>query len=333
MKRIKWLFAGILGILCLAGCGNNREPNLSGTVASATAGKIYLQRYDNKSFFTIDSAEISNGAFQFSGLTTLPEIYGLSLDNSSNPTHSYLLFLGKEPVRIEFDTVQRYKNTKVTGSAEQDLYEKLLKQLKTPLRDILEEHPSSLAALYVFYRYYSYRLSPEEIRQHIELLDTTLQNTTYAELLKAVAANDDNVAIGKKAPDFRALDTEGKEVRLSDYLGKGHVLIDFWASWCGPCRRESPSLVKLYEKYKGRGLEIVGLSLDLSVDAWKKAIHDDHFTWPQLIDTGAWAGEGLSAYNVRVIPNNYLINKEGIIVAKSLRSDDLDQLIETFCKE
>jgi peroxiredoxin len=331
MKSIKLLFVAVLGTLWLTGCGNHVQPNLSGTVANASSsGKVYLQRYDNKSYFTIDSAEIKNGTFQFSGLTELPEIYGLSLDNSSDPTHSYLLFLGKEPVSVELDTVQRFKNTKVTGSVEQDLYKKLLGQLKTPIHEIFKEHPSSLAALYIFYRYYSYRLSPEEIRENIGLLDTTLQNTKYVELLKVVADTNDKVAIGKNAPDFQAKTIDGKQVKLSDYLGQGYVLIDFWASWCGPCRRESPSLVKLYEKYKGKGLEIVSLSLDRTVDPWIKAIRDDHFYWPQLIDTNAWAGEGVTAYNVRVIPSNYLINREGIIVAKNLRGEDLDKLIGTF---
>jgi peroxiredoxin len=330
MKWTRFLFVMVLEMLGLVGCANRVQPDLSGTVADVFSGKIYLQRYDNKSYFTIDSAEIKHGTFQFPELTELPEIYGLSLTNSNNPTHSYLLFLGKDPVRVELDTAQRFKNTKVTGSIEQDLYKKLAEQLETPIGEILKEHPSSFAALYIFYRYYSYRLSPEEIWENIGLLDTTLQHTKYVELLKTVADNGNNTTIGKKAPDFRAKDKEGKPVQLSDYLGQGYVLIDFWASWCAPCRRESPSLVKLYEKHKGKGFEIVGLSLDRSVDAWIKAIHDDHYIWPQLIDTDAWAGEGITAYNVRVIPSNYLINKDGIIVAKNLRGEDLDKWIETY---
>jgi peroxiredoxin len=327
---MKNLISFFIFLFALAGCNKNAIPPVSGEVKNVAAGTIYLQRYDNKSYFAIDSAEIVDGKFRFVNDIKRPEIYGLSLDNSTNPTHSYLLFLDKNPATIKFDTAQRYANTVVSGSNEHLLYKQLLEDLKRPISDVLRANPKSIAALYIFYRYYSYRLSPDEIRENLALLDTALQNTDYARLLLSVADNSDNVAIGKKAPDFHAVTIDGKDAYLSDYLGKGYVLIDFWASWCRPCRKESPELVALYNKFKNKGLKIVGLSLDRDTKPWLEAIKEDNYTWTQLIDLNAWAGEGIKTYNVRVIPSNYLIDADGIIVAKNLRGEDLEKLIETF---
>jgi len=318
-------------VLLLAACGNNpNRLNLSGTVKNTSSGTIYLQRYENKSFFIIDSTQIVDGKFEFKNEVKLPEIYGLAIDNSGNPFHSFLIFLDRNPIIVELDTIHEFKHTVVKGSKEQDLLNELSGKFKTPVNEILKEHPSSLAALYVFYRYYSYRLSPQEIREGIQLLDTTFRKTEYVKVLSELANNLENVAVGSKAPDFQAQTRDGKTVKLSDFLGRGYVLIDFWASWCGPCRKESPDLVKLYEKYKDKGFEFIGVSLDNKTKPWIDAIEKDGLQWMQLIDLGAWAGEGVKTYGVRLVPYKFLINKDGIIVAKNLRGEDLDKLVGTF---
>jgi peroxiredoxin len=317
--------------LFLAGCAENPgRLNLSGTVKNTDSGTIYLQRYENKSFFTIDSTRIIDGKFSFSNKVNLPEIFGLALQNSGNPFHSFLIFLDPNPITVELDTVNTFENTRVSGSKEHDLFSELSKNFRIPINEILKDNPSSLAALYVFYRYYSYRLSPDEIRQSIQLLDPSFRNTEYVKVLSELAENLENVSIGNKAPDFRA-ETAGEQmVNLSDYLGKGYVLVDFWASWCVPCRKENPKLVALYEKYKDRGFEIIGVSLDNNTRPWLLAIEKDGLPWPQLIDKNAWAGEGVSSYGVRLIPYKFLIDKDGIIVAKNLRDADLDELVGSF---
>ena len=330
MKNI-YSFLILSCLLLLAGCGNHpNRLNLSGTVKNATSGTIYLQRYENKSFFIIDSTRIVDGKFKFTNEVKLPEIYGLAIDNSGNPFHSFLLFLDKNPITVELDTLHEFKHTLVKGSKEQDLLNVLSGKLKTPVTEILKEHPSSLAALYVFYRFYSYRLSPQEIREGIQLLDTTFRKTAYVKVLSELAGNLEKVAVGSKAPDFQAQTRDGKTVRFSDYLGRGYVLVDFWASWCGPCRKESPDLVKLYEKYKDKGFELIGVSLDNKTKPWIDAIEKDDLHWTQLVDLGAWAGEGVKTYGVRLVPFKFLINKDGIIVAKNLRGEDLDKLVGTF---
>lgn len=328
-KFYKYTLAAIFLITIITACGKNpNKLDLSGTVNNVATGKIYLQQYINKSFVTIDSTNIISGRFKFNTETKLPEIYGLSLYGSGeNPFDSYILFLDNNPIKVEFDTINEFEKTIVTGSKEHDLYLELRAQKKANVNDIIKEHPSSIAALYILYRYYSYRLSPEEINANIELLDPSLKNSDYVKVLTELANTLSKVSIGHKAPDFSATDPEGKSVKLSDYLGTRYVLIDFWASWCAPCRKENPNLVKVYEKYGAKDLEIIGVSLDNATAPWKKAIAADGLTWPQLIDENAWAGEGVKNYGVRLIPANFLIDKDGNIVAKNLKGEELEKTL------
>jgi thiol-disulfide isomerase/thioredoxin len=118
-------------------------------------------------------------------------------------------------------------------------------------------------------------------------------------------------------------------VRLSSFRGK-YVLVDFWASWCGPCRQENPNVVKLYNKYKGKGFTILGVSLDKAGDkpAWLAAIKNDGLTWTQVSDLNGWSNLAARLYGVQSIPQNFLIDPQGKIVAKGLRGDDLDAALE-----
>lgn len=218
----------------------------------------------------------------------------------------------------------------VQGSKEHDLFLAIRKQKNANLSEIIKENPTSIAALYVFYRYYSFRLSPAEIKSNIDLLDQSLKNTEYVKVLEELANTLDKVAIGQKAPDFVATDIDGNKATLSNYLGNGYVLIDFWASWCAPCRKENPNLIKAYNVYKEKGLEIIGVSLDNKTAPWFGAIKQDELTWTQLIDEKAWAGEGVKSYGVRLIPANFLINKDGIIVAKNLKGDNLQETLASL---
>lgn len=323
-------------LLLISGCSKKAEGlDLSGTIKNATPEKVYLQRYENKSFFTVDSAEVKDGKFKFESDVKLPEIYGLSFNSSTaNPFDSFIIFLDKNPITVELDTTDSFKNTLVKGSKEHDLYLELRSQKDVPVKEIIAKNPSSIAALYILYRYYSYRLSPDEIREAVNLLDPSFKGSDYVKVLNELANNLSKASIGQKAPDFKAKDAEGKEIKLSDNLGKGYVLIDFWASWCAPCRKENPNLIKAYDKYKEKGFEIIGVSLDNKTKPWLGAIEKDGLKWTQLIDENAWAGEGVVNYGVRLIPANFLIDKDGTIVAKNLKGEDLQNfLAEIFDKQ
>ncbi|HTH31500.1 MAG TPA: TlpA disulfide reductase family protein [Lacibacter sp.] len=137
------------------------------------------------------------------------------------------------------------------------------------------------------------------------------------------------------APYFSQADTSGIAVKLSDFRGK-YVLIDFWASWCGPCRAENPNLVKTFNTYKDKGFTVLGVSLDQpgKKDAWLGAIHKDQLTWTQVSDLKFWDNEAAVLYGIKGIPANLLLDKDGKIIAKDLRGADLDnKLAEVFDKK
>lgn len=138
---------------------------------------------------------------------------------------------------------------------------------------------------------------------------------------------------GVEAADFTQPDVDGKMVKLSDYHGK-YVLVDFWASWCAPCRRENPNLVKAYAKYKDKGFEILGVSMDKAADKakWLKAIEDDKLTWKQVGDLKGWDNEAGALYEVKAIPMNFLIDPSGKIICKYLRGEELDKKLAEVLK-
>jgi peroxiredoxin len=138
------------------------------------------------------------------------------------------------------------------------------------------------------------------------------------------------LAIGSQAPEIELPDPDGNPLRLSSFRGK-YVLIDFWAAWCGPCRREMPNVVRMYQKYGGGNFEIFGVSLDRRKEDWLKAIQDDGLKWPQVSDLQYFNSEAARDYNIDAIPATYLIDREGKIIDKNLRGKALeDKLAEIF---
>ena len=144
---------------------------------------------------------------------------------------------------------------------------------------------------------------------------------------------EDKPLVGMKFRDLRLSDPQGKEHKISDYAGKGQwVLVDFWASWCGPCKREMPNVTAAYKKYHDRGFEIVGLSFDADADNWKEAIATWDMPWVHLSDLKYWKSKAALVYGIHAIPDNILIDPEGIIVAQGLRGRELENWLAEIYK-
>ena len=156
-------------------------------------------------------------------------------------------------------------------------------------------------------------------------------NKFLAEMNKPKPAQPEKPVVGNMAPDFTMNDTEGKPVSLSQYKGQ-YVLVDFWASWCGPCRGENPNVVAAYKKYKNKNFTVLGVSLDEDKDAWMKAIQKDGLTWKHISDLKGWQSAVVPVYGIEGIPYNVLLDPEGKILATELRDKDLDAFLSKTLK-
>jgi peroxiredoxin len=170
---------------------------------------------------------------------------------------------------------------------------------------------------------------PDKLEPLFELLSRRVRETPAGKKFLLMLNTIRLVKVGTPAPDFVEKDVTGRQVRLSHLRGS-YVLIDFWASWCGPCRQDNPNLVKLYNRFKDKNFTILGVSLDKPEGkaAWLKAIKDDGLTWPQVSDLKGWESGVPKLYGVRAIPQNFIIDREGKIIAANLHGEELQRFVE-----
>ena len=243
--------------------------------------------------------------------------------------------LAEKPINDAYEALSAKRKTATPEQlAELNAEEKKIDDQDAQVnKKFIQENPDSYVSLNAL-ESYAYSADYVDIAPLFNNFSPAIKATEagkkFAERLPKLKA----VALGAIAPEFAEADTAGKMVSLSSFRGK-YVLIDFWASWCGPCRRENPNVVKAYNAYKGKNFTILGVSLDRpnAKDKWLAAIHKDGLTWNHVSDLKFWDSKAADLYAVRGIPQNFLLDPNGKIIGKNLRGEDLEnKLAEIFGK-
>lgn len=210
-------------------------------------------------------------------------------------------------------------------------YEKAIGNVLKTATQFVQEKPASPVSPFVLYAINKLFDSPTELENAYNSLQAGAKTGFFADLLKETIADAKIGAIGLPALDFTQNDTANNPVSLSSLRGK-YVLVDFWASWCRPCRDENPNVVATYQQFKDKNFTVLGVSLDQSRDRWLKAIKDDNLTWTHVSDLQYWNNAVAKQYRVESIPQNFLVDPKGIIVAKNLRGPDLLKTLQQLLK-
>ena len=202
-------------------------------------------------------------------------------------------------------------------------YKKFQNEMNDYSKKFIKENPDAYLSVLLLENFLMRQyLTPEEIKSYFEGLDKDVKETKSGKKIKTALDSMSAIVIGKPAPNFSAPSPEGKTISLKESLGKV-TIIDFWASWCGPCRAENPNVVALYNEFHPQGLNIIGVSLDKDAAKWKEAIAKDGLIWPHVSNLKFWEDPIAKQYNVQSIPATFILDEKGNIVAKDLRGEEL----------
>lgn len=353
-------------LLLLWGCSDKNNYVVKSGLTGLTDGYAYMQVFGEEGLEIVDSALIEQGSFMFRGEKPEPEfVYitfssskgriGFFLENAkisltghadslskvkisgSALNDEYTAFKAEMEIfeQRQSELYQQYTDAQAKGDTSMTrLIEKMWDLLDNEqnmfIRQYISDHKASVISPFLVHQRLIYSINLRELDSLNSIFPVEIQNTVYAKKLKNRAEILRKVEPGQPAPEISLDDTLGIARSLSALKGK-YVLIDFWASWCGPCRAESPNLVKAYNQFRDKGFEIFGVSLDKDRKKWIDAIKADKLTWWHVSDLKGWQCAPAKTYGVNSIPHSVLIDPDGIIIAKGLRGDALDaRLKEIF---
>jgi len=336
---------------------------------SSSPVKVYIN-YSSGEERKTDSAEVVNGAYKFQGTIAEPTRASLRVkfsEGASQRRDMALVYL--QPGKMKLNSIDSFSNVKVEGSAAhsdftklndqlksindemntlgsqygeyrknndeagmkkiQDRAEALEKEMEVIYKKFVEQNPKSPIALYALNSYAGYDINPAEVEPVFNKLAPAIKNSPSGKSFAEKIETAKKTGVGAMAMEFTQNDTLGNPVSLSNFRGK-YVLVDFWASWCGPCRVENPNVVAAFEKYKDKGFTVLGISLDQpgKKDKWLEAIHKDKLTWTHVSDLQFWNNAVAKQYGIQAIPQNLLIDPKGMIVGKNLRGEALHKKLE-----
>jgi peroxiredoxin len=206
-------------------------------------------------------------------------------------------------------------------------------EMKEVYKGYLATNNNSPIAMYALGQMAGWDINPEVVEPIYKALSEPARATPSGKAFAEKIVTAKKTAVGAMAMDFTQNDTLDVPVSLSSFKGK-YVLIDFWASWCGPCRQENPNVVKAFQTYNAKGFTVLGVSLDQpgAKDKWMKAIHDDNLTWTQVSDLKYWDNQVAKQYGIQAIPQNFLVDPAGKIIAKNIRGEELSSKLATIFK-
>ncbi|WP_262708981.1 TlpA disulfide reductase family protein [Winogradskyella algicola] len=308
---------------------SSAEFSLTGKTRGIENGTmIYLDNADSQTIDLIDSTKVENNSFVFN--TELPNSPLHVVLRTNDDSHYRFLWL--ENKSMTFDASQNdFENAIVTGSKVENSAQSLRKELENLSEEnqrkkeieFIKKHPNSIVSAETLSTYLT-TFGKNETKELFDLFSDENKLSKYGKIISSYLELKEQAEIGGQFIDFEMVDKNGELKKLSDLKGK-IIFLDFWASWCAPCRKENPNLVKTYEKFKPKGFEIFAVSLDENKENWIKAIEKDKLNWYHVNDLKGNGNKASLIYGVEGIPDSFLIDQNGIIVARDLRGKELDK--------